>query len=894
MASVAEFRQGLQKNAVSFGAEWVKADFHVHCPRSSDYEYKAADAMQRLGESLRDQGYRYAVILKHQEFPTRSELDELRSHCQQTTLIPGAEVNVFVEAMFKKVSKDHYFHCIVAVDPDIGGDYSYLLQRARDGFSYKAGEYPAGFRSSILDLGRFFREHGALFLPAHLHQAKDPHESKSIDDIYDDDAFLGFVEDGAFSALEVRQKSTADFFTGTRHTENGRRIPRAVCVQSSDAHSHTHILERGRNSWIQIERPTFGELVASLAFPHRICLDMPSLPQQRIIGVHIVGVFLADLWVGFNPGMNSLIGCKGSGKTSVLECLRFLFSTSVPKERRESVTRHVAHILGSSGIVECLVKRADGKSFVLTRRADSPQRLTVTDEGGGSQDVDHIEEYFDVSILGWHEIEAVADDASVRISLLDGIKGGQAIRDRYSAIDAHILQARDHLPLLQQRLRRLNEALRDLWELRRKRETLKRLEKAELVELQNQYEWYLAAEQKLRSHGTRLQRHRESLHELLPFDSGVSLADDLGGTIPHEVRADIDAAADALDQLISRDTESGKSLLETGQTVAAAIDKAVTAVGQHFTVFRDSVYNPRVQQLPPEERDILTRQIQILEETRALPQKEEDCRNLHSEVLKLASSIETLCDAVCKARDEICQIRETAIASLNEDLDSVKLRFLRGGNKSRLTRYREKYVQESGSFVSFLQGYGHPEAYENFREIFRGLRTTDVQADAWKVNELMWDVKLVDFLSVVDDDDVEITLQVGTAGFVPIQNLSAGQRCTAIFPLLLRNARGPLVIDQPEDNLDNRHIADTIAPDLLVRKAEQQYVTTSHNANLVVLTDADLILHMDSDGQRGWIASAGFLACPESQIRRSVIDVLDGGEAALEARRRKYGTVGIT
>jgi len=141
---------------------------------------------------------------------------------------------------------------------------------------------------------------------------------------------------------------------------------------------------------------------------------------------------------------------------------------------------------------------------------------------------------------------------------------------------------------------------------------------------------------------------------------------------------------------------------------------------------------------------------------------------------------------------------------------------------------------------------------------------------------------------------VEIALQVGTAGFVSIQNLSAGQRCTAVFPLLLRNARGPLIIDQPEDNLDNRHIADSIAPDLLFRKSEQQYITTSHNANLVVLTDADLILHVHSDGRRGWIESAGFLACPQSQIKRAVLDILDGGEAALEARRRKYGYANVT
>jgi ABC-type Mn2+/Zn2+ transport system ATPase subunit len=148
----------------------------------------------------------------------------------------------------------------------------------------------------------------------------------------------------------------------------------------------------------------------------------------------------------------------------------------------------------------------------------------------------------------------------------------------------------------------------------------------------------------------------------------------------------------------------------------------------------------------------------------------------------------------------------------------------------------------------------------------------------------------VGWWDVIDDDDLEISLAVGRAGFVPIQNLSGGQRSVAVFPLLLRNAKGPLVIDQPEDNLDNRYIADVISADLLRRKPTQRYLVTSHNANLVVLTDADLIMHIDADGTRASFPAAGFLACPTSKVRDAVLEVLDGGEEALAARERKYGT----
>jgi hypothetical protein len=67
---------------------------------------------------------------------------------------------------------------------------------------------------------------------------------------------------------------------------------------------------------------------------------------------------------------------------------------------------------------------------------------------------------------------------------------------------------------------------------------------------------------------------------------------------------------------------------------------------------------------------------------------------------------------------------------------------------------------------------------------------------------------------------------------------------------------------------------------------------TSHNANLVVLTDADLIVHLDSDGNSVTYPASGFLACSESTVRTSVLDVLDGGEQALVARQMKYGIDG--
>jgi hypothetical protein len=246
---------------------------------------------------------------------------------------------------------------------------------------------------------------------------------------------------------------------------------------------------------------------------------------------------------------------------------------------------------------------------------------------------------------------------------------------------------------------------------------------------------------------------------------------------------------------------------------------------------------------------------------------------------------------VCGKREQIWKIRDATIGMLNVEIPSIRLTLLRSADHRRRERYQSSYGAEGAEILKYVAAYGKGDSYENLKAVFEKLINIEMDQGKWDIGDVLWDAKLVDFLSVVDDDDIAISMQVGEAGFVAIQNLSAGQRCTAVFPLLMRNTKGPLVIDQPEDNLDNRYIADNIAPDLLIKKLEQQFIVTSHNANLVVLADADLIAHADSDGRRGWIHRRGFLACSDSEIRLSVLDVLDGGEAALLARQRKYGNI---
>ncbi len=125
---------------------------------------------------------------------------------------------------------------------------------------------------------------------------------------------------------------------------------------------------------------------------------------------------------------------------------------------------------------------------------------------------------------------------------------------------------------------------------------------------------------------------------------------------------------------------------------------------------------------------------------------------------------------------------------------------------------------------------------------------------------------------------------------IPFREASAGQQATALLTVLLNQPGIPLLIDQPEDDIDNRAI-DQIIKNIWDAKKKRQLIFTSHNANLVVNGDAELVIccdYKDSSSQtRGIIKEEG--AIDKKLVRNEITSVMEGGEKAFKLRKDKYG-----
>jgi ABC-type uncharacterized transport system ATPase subunit len=140
-------------------------------------------------------------------------------------------------------------------------------------------------------------------------------------------------------------------------------------------------------------------------------------------------------------------------------------------------------------------------------------------------------------------------------------------------------------------------------------------------------------------------------------------------------------------------------------------------------------------------------------------------------------------------------------------------------------------------------------------------------------------------LEALELDDVpRIDLQVGGQP-KPSDQLSTGQMCAVVLPLLLLESVAPLLIDQPEDNLDNRFVTEHVVQLIGKTRETRQMLFITHNPNIPVLGQASQVIVMDSDGTRGTAVASGSV----DEMKEHIVNLLEGGELAFKTREKQYG-----
>ena len=612
------------------------------------------------------------------------------------------------------------------------------------------------------------------------------------------------------------------------------------------------------------------------------------------------GGFLDGASISLNPNLNVLVGGHGAGKSTIIESLRYVLALDpVGEEAGKAHQGIVRHVLRSGTKVSLRVRcyRPATREYLIERTVPNPP--VVRDENGLVSSLLPRDILPRVEVYGQHEISELARSGEKLTRLLDRFAQSDPSMPRRKAdLRRDLRKTREALLDVQAELRHIEERLATLPSLE---ETLERFREVGLEDRLRGRSLLVRGEQVMDSIPERLRTFRDGLETMrqeLPLNR-VFLSPEALEDLPGR---DILGGADRVLERLSSDLQSIVRQLDEG---LARADDGIAEVRSRWDRHRLEVQNAyeeilrELQQAAVDGEEFIRLRGEI-EGLRPLQDRQSLQQQQESEYLNrrraLLAEWEDVKAAEFRALDRAAQnvsgrltgrVQVEVTAAGNREPLAALLRNRIGGNlKSTIDKLAGLDTMSLVNLAAACR-----EGADALIDAY-GL----TRSQARNIAEAGPDIALrIEELEL--PPTTTIRLNTAPPGAPPswqaLDALSIGQKATAVLLLLLLESDAPLILDQPEGDLDNRSITEGIVPRMREEKQRRQFIFSTHNANIPVLGDAELILGLtasgESGGGQGRIAPEHLGSIDTQLVRALVEDILEGGKDAFETRRLKYG-----
>ena len=677
-----------------------------------------------------------------------------------------------------------------------------------------------------------------------------------------------------------------------------RDFPLAV-VNAGDVSKESDAARPGTTTLFRMTEPSARGLRHALSDPDsRIRLNSDDVPRQRPVlrAIHWDGGFLDGQTLVFSEHLNVLVGAPGAGKSTVIESVRAVFGLEANAKQAGRDAKLLAEAVLANATISVVVEHPSPRPSRIVVRRTYPHPPEVLDwdtfepSGRRVADLRPLPE-----VYGQHEIAQLSADESRRTQVLRRfVPSDDKLDSEVSALSSRLLEIDG----------RLEEAELTVEEISGQAQLLAGYE----AEPQKWVEQGIA---KKLEQETLVQREHRFLKRLEDFAQDVLAdLDDRASqlravpTLPDELREapfrdQLEAAieiAGAARSAALRSLEESRQAVASEQARLAEIRNAYKErrqnVEKELEAIRSSL-GPGIK--PTEFADVQRRVDEASDAKRALPEaratvdalEQERRTTLLAREEKLAEQTRKLEKAARQVNAKLGRV-QVAVRSA-PDLEGFRT-FAADHLKGFRGQSHEVLAQQKG-----LSLRGLADACRQ-GEAAIGNLVPLTPADTRKLAALEpKQLRRLESLAPITTTQVELDVALsGPPIWRRIEDLSRGQKATAVLLLLLLPTEAPLLVDQPEDDLDNRFIVKDVVPSLRKTKSDRQYLFATHNANVPVLADAELIVGLTADEAAG-SAGRGRVQ-PEhcgSIDRKSVRDLverqLEGGRDAFEERRRRYG-----
>jgi DNA repair ATPase RecN len=957
-------------------SRFFRVALHVHSAASHDFGSRTCDKNINDKERLVTDGGRQEFVIALQE---KLDLVAITDHmiCSEGValsrlpaprtnfmVLPGMEVNV----RLKPPLDSYRFHLLAIYPPGTSIDqinrmfFNHPEVSAEDRRDQKNCEV---CNVDLVEFIKDIRKTEGLCLLAHLgstnslrftwHQVakdilgpSDPTGRIPATQLYKvSEDFKTLLASLDIDGVEVAKPDDRKHYSWIQDREG--RLHNIPVLLPLDAHSIEDLARTDKHCYVKMTDVSFDGLRAALKMPHtriRFKNDLPTPPSPALIGLTLSSSggegFFQSAILPLSENLNCIIGPRGSGKSTLIDALRYVFGYNKTLNELEDDPGLIRAIKGRQEqnlrdtIIRVYYRRRDGAVHVLEATYDKKSQYVtkVYTLEGHPVGVDDLEKSGDypLRLFGWSEIETIGRSPTHQRELVDRLipSLSELTNNRSKLRNAVKSNADDLLKISSNLKLQFDKNNQIIVHFTEYSDDFARLN---TPEIQAKFTALDSARRRQRALDFVVQTfddHLSKLRDLEPslltglIEQGIQ---NVGDDIAQWWRAEIKSQ-------LGYDTQIGLAAGTHAQSISTLTSLREQAYALREKLIKDGdEVEKNIRQLLAEntQAQVAANLRTQAEERLSLARKSrDDYLAIYSKFEEKRKERQELLGLLARKQLEISGLRNTQRETLTSKLNNFRterfrigVEFKSGGDRTDLLGHLS-----SKEFLSKL-GVQHrnrkwPELLSlkfnpcelaekiwmkqpNALVIAADLDGQKRSISAEEATDLVTkrnpighhdgasvptvDKNLLQILLELEgipwDDLVQITLNDE-----PVEKKSPGQRSSAMLPLIaLSEESTPLVIDQPEDNLDNRLVGEVVAGILASLKERRQVIAATHNPNIVVSGDAEQIIVLDAIGDnRGKVEDCGSIDLPSmsSGDGGHVIKLLEGGKEAFCVRKDRY------
>jgi len=910
------------------GARWWKFDFHSHTPASEDYGkgpdqnlLKQRTAHEWLLDYMKagidcvaitdHNSGAWIDILKH----AYNQLVEEKPEGFRTIyLFPGVEISVnggiHVLAIFgnEKTTAD--------IDSLLGAIH----------FRGTRGTSNAVTEKSLIEVVNEITTRGGIAIPAHV---DEPHGLFTLNG----QTLQQILQCKDIFAIELLNPSLArpQIFIDLR--------PSWVEVLGSDSHHPSGAPDKkyagSHYTWIKMGEPCIeGLQLALLDGPLSVLRsDSTNQDPNKHADLVIESIEVSnsryigrakDFVLHFNPWMNAIIGGRGTGKSTLIEFIRLslrrdkelpeLLQSEFQKYAQVYENRNDKGLLTKETVLRVTYQK-NGISY--RTQWDSEGHLDPIQEwvnNDWQRSEGDIQQRFPVRIYSQKQIYQMASTPLALLKIID-----DAPEVNYAYFKSELNKEENQYLSVRAKIREIETGL--LEESRLKGELADVKRRLAIFEESGHAETFRA-----------LQKRRRQLNTIETWESSLVGSSSQLREIAEKIKPE-DLDTTSFDQTDSADTQFLELINRTMQafdaialevkTLADKIDDMVVkyqrgkdssawkmATDKANQDYEDLLLRLQGQGVTdPSEYGILVQQRQTIE------LKLKDLEGRKEQIQQLERQATECLDRILTLRRQITEKRQQFLTRVLKNNSFVRISIIPYGAKEIVeTEFRQLIQRDSGGFERDI---GTPDGQGLLGNLYNNdldsaaiekrlaVLKKEIRSIALKQqNAQIMDKRFSDHIARLPPEALDrldlwfpedsLHVEYSTSGdnhiFRPIQEGSPGQKTAALLAFLLSYGEEPLILDQPEDDLDNHLIYDLIVTQLREVKMHRQVIVVSHNANIVVNGDAELVIALVARAGQTQTEAIGCLQ--EKATRQAICQIMEGGETAFEQRYRRIALEG--